>query len=375
MPIHRRLSGLTSQGRGRRALAAHRINRPKGEKMKQRFRGVVASTLIGAAALTAHAQSAAPVAVTVDNFARAESDRYFDRVVKRGALGRFMHARTLMPVEAQTVVRGNRDTLYSSAVFDLDAGPVTVSMPDAGHRYMSMSVFNEDHYVAAVHYGAGRYVLSKENVGTRYALVGVRTMVDPRSADDVRLAHAMQDAIAVSQPGGPGRFEIPAWNMASQDALRHALVTLGATVPDSRGMFGAPGKVDPVRHLVGSAIAWGGIPERDAFYLIVNPARNDGKTGYRLDVPRVPVDGFWSISVYNAAGYFEPNAQQAYTINNLTAKAGPDGAVSIRFGNCAPDTPNCLPTMPGWNYMVRFYLPHAEILDGRWKFPQAQAAS
>uniref|UniRef100_UPI003F49417A DUF1254 domain-containing protein n=1 Tax=Cupriavidus yeoncheonensis TaxID=1462994 RepID=UPI003F49417A len=339
--------------------------------MKARFCGVVASTLIGTVALIARAQSAEPVAVTVDNFPRAESDRYFERVVKRGALGRFMHARSLMPVEAQTVVRGNRDTLYSSAVFDLDAGPVTLALPDAGTRYMSLSVFSEDHNVAAVRYSTGRYTLTKENVGTRYALVGIRTMVDPRDPADMRVAHALQDAITVSQPGGPGRFDMPAWDATSQDALRRALITLGATVPDSRGMFGPSGKVDPVRHLVGSAIAWGGIPERDALYLIANPAHNDGKTAYRLDVPQVPVDGFWSVSVYDATGYFAPNAQGAYTINSLTAKRGGDGTVSIHFGDCGPDSPNCIPVMPGWNYMVRFYLPRAEILDGRWKFPDA----
>jgi hypothetical protein len=41
------------------------------------------------------------------------------------------------------------------------------------------------------------------------------------------------------------------------------------------------------------------------------PARNDGKTIYRLTVPaNVPVDGFWSISVYNAQGYFQKNKLQ-----------------------------------------------------------------
>ncbi|MDM0015806.1 DUF1214 domain-containing protein [Variovorax sp. J22P168] len=34
----------------------------------------------------------------------------------------------------------------------------------------------------------------------------------------------------------------------------------------------------------------------------------------------VPVDGFWSLSVYNAAGYYEKNAANAYSLNNLTAK-------------------------------------------------------
>jgi hypothetical protein len=31
--------------------------------------------------------------------------------------------------------------------------------------------------------------------------------------------------------------------------------------------------------------------------------------------------------------------------------------------------------MPGWNYTVRLYRPRAEILNGTWKFPEAQAAS
>ena len=49
-------------------------------------------------------------------------------------------------------------------------------------------------------------------------------------------------------------------------------------------------------------------------------AKNDGKTIYKLTVKDVPVDGFWSISVYNAKGYYEPNPQNAYTLNNITAK-------------------------------------------------------
>jgi hypothetical protein len=42
------------------------------------------------------------------------------------------------------------------------------------------------------------------------------------------------------------------------------------------------------------------------------------------------------------------------------------------FGGCDGKIPNCLPTVPGWNYMVRFYCPRKEILDGTWKFPEAQ---
>ena len=86
----------------------------------------------------------------------------------------------------------------------------------------------------------------------------------------------------------------------------------------------------------------------------------------------MPVDGFWSISVYNAKGYYEPNPLNGYTLNNITAKQSDDGAVTIQFGGCDGKIPNCLPIMPGWNYMVRLYRPRPEILNGSWKFPEAQ---
>ncbi len=86
----------------------------------------------------------------------------------------------------------------------------------------------------------------------------------------------------------------------------------------------------------------------------------------------MPVDGFWSISLYNAQGFFEPNTLNAYTLNNVTAKKSAHGSVAIQFGGCDGKIPNCLPTPEGWNYMVRLYRPRAEVLNGTWKFPEAQ---
>ena len=53
----------------------------------------------------------------------------------------------------------------------------------------------------------------------------------------------------------------------------------------------------------------------------------------------------------------------------MTGKKGADGAITIQFGGCAKDTPNCLPVTEGWNYMVRLYRPRQEILNGAWSFP------
>ena len=144
--------------------------------------------------------------------------------------------------------------------------------------------------------------------------------------------HALQDAIKVEQDGGPGKFEPPSWDAASQKKVRDALLSLAATLPDFRGAFGAKGQVDPVRHLIGSAAAWGGNPDQDAVYLNITPANNDGSTVYRLNVKDVPVDGFWSVSLYNADGYYEKNAYDGYTLNNITAKKSADGSIDIQFG-------------------------------------------
>ncbi len=313
------------------------------------------------------------VPVTVDNFVRAESDLYFGGILNDsgGAIGKFDHRREPASIDHQTVIRLNRDTLYSSALFDLNAGPVTITMPDPGKRFMSMQVINEDHYVPNVFYGKGSHTLTRDNVGTRYVAVAVRTLVDPENPKDIEQVHALQDGIKVSQKA-PGKFEVPNWDQASQKKVRDALLVLATTLPDFRHAFGKKGQVAPVRHLIGSAAAWGGNPDKDATYLNITPAKNDGTTIYKLDVKNVPVEAFWSVSLYNADGYYEKNPYNAYSLNSVTAKKGADGSVAIQFGGCDGKIPNCLPIMKGWNYTVRLYRPRAEILSGKWKFPEPQ---
>jgi len=330
--------------------------------------------LAGAAAFAQ--QPATPVPVTVDNFARAESDLYFGNAVKdAGGLGKLFHRREMMSVDKQMVIRSNRDTLYSSAVFDLDAGPVTVALPESGSRFRSLMVLSEDHYIVGdIQYRAGSYTYDRQKVGTRYMMVGIRTFVDPNDPKDVAAAQRLQDAITVSQKGA-GKFEVPNWDPASQKKVRDALLVLSSTKGGFGGAFGNKGKVDPVYHLMGSAAGWGGNPDRDATYMGENPQKNDGKTIHRLTVKDVPVDGFWSISVYNAQGYFVKNSQNAYSLNNVTARKSSDGTYTIQFGGCDGKVPNCLPIVAGWNYTVRLYRPRPEILDGRWKFPKAQPVS
>jgi hypothetical protein len=314
------------------------------------------------------------IPVTADNFTRAESDMYFSAVaLKEGGFGKLQHHREVMSIDNQTVIRANRDTMYSSGVLDLDAGPVTITLPEVGKRFMSLLVIDEDQYAPAVIYAPGSLTLTRKQIGTRYVMAGVRTLVDPTDPKDVQQVHALQDAIKVSQKSA-GRFEVLNWDQESQKKVRDALLVLGSTLSDFKKAFGTREQVDPVRHLIGTATGWGGNPDKDATYLNVTPSKNDGKTIYQLTVRDVPVDGFWSISLYNAKGYFQKNQYNAYALNNLTAKESADGSIHVQFGGCGKIA-NCLPIMPAWNYTVRLYRPRAEILTGKWKFPQPKPVS
>ena len=145
------------------------------------------------------------------------------------------------------------------------------------------------------------------------------------------------------------------------------------SITDFRGYFGEKEKLDPIKHLLGAAYGWGGNPEKAAMYYQVSPEKNDGKTAYVLTVKDVPVDGFWSVSVYNKDGFFQKNEYDASTFNNKTARPNSDGSYTIHFGG-DPQAINFLPLTDGWNYTVRMYEPRQEVIDGDWVFPEPQVA-
>jgi hypothetical protein len=311
------------------------------------------------------------VPVTVQTFQRAESDLYFGNTVKQGGFAKFFHFRTPTPIDMQEVVRMNRDTLYSSAVFDLDAGPVTITLPDPRGRFMSMQIITEDHYSPPTAYAPAKVTLTRQDIGTRYVMAAVRTFVDPKDASDVETTNALQDKITFVQPGGPGKFEVPNWDPVTQAKIRDDLAHLQSmSACTNKVRMGSKDAVDPICHLMATAVGWGLNPQMDAVYDARYPKPNTGAEVLEVNVKDVPVDAFWSISIYNAKGYFEKNDLESYSINNITAKPNVDGSFNIRFGGCAKGTANCLVIPSGWNYVVRLYRPRQEIIDGNWKFPE-----
>lgn len=129
----------------------------------------------------------------------------------------FTHARALATPASRSVTGPNNDTLYSSAWVDLTAGPVTLSIPPTGPRYVSVSVM--DMYtdnvailgtrtiggeggtftlVGPAHAGSGADIV---RVDTPHAWVLARTLVS--GPDDLAAVHAVQDGLTLKGPDTP----------------------------------------------------------------------------------------------------------------------------------------------------------------------------
>ena len=221
------------------------------------------------------------IRVNVDNFVRAESDRMSAAVAARAPINEFDHRREPAAIDDQTVIRMNRDTLYSVAIVDISQG-ATLTLPDAGDRYLSVMVVNNDHYINEVIYDPGEHELTVDRFDTDYVRVSVRTLVNPDDPTDLAAVHALQDQLQVKRPIGspvhqprlrhsqPRHNPRTALNLARGSGFAHTFGT------QRRRRSGPPP--------IGTAAGWGGRSGKEAFYLNVDPGFPPGE--YRLTVAR-----------------------------------------------------------------------------------------
>ena len=313
--------------------------------------------------------------VTLDTLVRAETDHMFRLNMEANNIGfgEFAHFREPIAAEdPQPVIRANQDTLYSGLVLDLSK-PAEIVLPEIDGRYQSMLVISQDHYMIA-EATPGTYALTEDNVGSRFALVLFRTFVNANDPDDLAATHAAQDAIELTG-GGDGPFEAPDWDLESLAVARKALNDLASAISfDASKAFGSKDEVTKLDHLVGAISAWAGMPPSSAMYEVDSVPVNDGDARYAVTVRDVPVDAFWSVTVYNGDGYLEPNDLGVNSYNNVSATPNDDGSFTLHFGGCEDGRINCIPITPDWNHTIRLYEPRAEILDGSWTFPDFQSA-
>ncbi|MGI9315721.1 MAG: DUF1254 domain-containing protein [bacterium] len=202
--------------------------------------------------------------VNVDNYVRAETAFQFDKILKlTGGLNKWHHNRTPTPLDQQNVIRMNRDTLYSSSVVDISKG-ATLVIPDAGDRYLSVMVVNQDEYINKVFHKPGKYELTVDEFDTPYISMWARTLVDSSNPEDIKTANKLQDKIPI-QSNSALEFTHPNYDQESYKETFTALAALSNGVTDTNKMFGSKEQVSEVRHMLSAACCWGGLPVQEAF--------------------------------------------------------------------------------------------------------------
>jgi hypothetical protein len=90
-----------------------------------------------------------------------------------------------------------------------------------------------------------------------------------------------------------------------------------------------------------------------------------------------PVNGFWSLTVYNKGHFFEPNKLNRFSLGtkSKSMKLNPDGSLTLYFQHASPGTDketNWVPTPTDeFSLYIRSYWPKEAILNGSWTPPAA----
>lgn len=335
---------------------------------KKTYLALTLSAMLGGAFATDLSPEAA-VVVTPDNFIRAESDRYF--IINEqlaGGVNQFNFIRSVTPLDQQSIVRMNRDTLYGSAVVDTKNG-ATVTFPEIPDgRYASILVLDNDHYAAQVIYEPGTYTLPDR---TRYVLLAVRVhLLDPDDPADIAKATAIQDQFVI-EANSHEPFVSGNWDQTSLDMLRAQYekeMVEYERYPDS--WQGNIGEVDETTRQIAVAGGWGLLPNRDALYINYNGKLSENEC-YRAQypVPTVKENGFWSLTMYGDDGYMQSDNN---ILNNFNTELTNDKQHFVAyFGSeeLCGDVPNRLDTTAGWNFIIRIYRPDEAVLTADYDLP------
>ena len=312
----------------------------------------------------------ASIPVNVKNFIRAETDLYFGRTVKGGA------SATEPPpsagVDRRSERRANepRHALFVRCLRSgRRAGHGHTARP--GKRFMSMQVVSQDHYAIEVVYGAGDATPTRRRRSARatsssssgrWRIPGTPTISRRRNAFRSDQVEQGKPASSRRRTGTRSRRRRCATRSQRSGRSAHD----HHVRQEGRGRSGQP----PDRHgdRVGrqSALAAG-------LYRACYPTSERRQDRAPLTVKDVPVDGFWSISVYNAKGYFEKNELERLLAEQPHREAEP-GRVVHRSGSAAVSKKRrtASRSCPAGTTRCACIGHERRSCDGTWKFPEAQ---
>ena len=317
---------------------------------------------------TSYAQTTGTVKVNPDTYIRAETDRTFHNISQQaGGVNRWFYIRKPTPLNQQTVVRMNLDTLYSASIVDTSKGATVTIPPLPAGRFMSVLLVDNDHYAPAVYYAPGTYNLPRD---TKYLAVIVRTQVfNSKDNADIALANKLQDAVVI-KANSADPLPPMQWETSSLKALTEEYEKDSAQYESWKGMMGPRGKVDEKTRHIAAAAAWGLNPEWDATYLNFS-GNHDYRMCYQGTYTVPENQAFWSITVYGNDGYIK---SENAVVNSKNVKLNGNGSFTVYFGSkeSCGNVPNQVDVTEGWNFLMRIYRPGPTVLNGSYKLPEVQ---
>ncbi|SHK24946.1 Protein of unknown function [Rubritalea squalenifaciens DSM 18772] len=308
--------------------------------------------------------------VTAENYIRAETDFAFADFQKNagGKINSFFYITKPTPLDQQSVVRMNKDTLYAGSVVDTEGG-ATVTIPEfPDDRYFSVYVIDNDHYAAAVFYEPGTHKIPDD---TKYVTLIQRIqLMDSSDEKDVELVNQLQKSIKITASSADP-FPTPKWDKDSMLALRAEYEKEFQKYNQYEpGWMGPRGEADEKTRHLGVAGAWGLFPEKDAVYINYTGPSDPNKC-YKATYKVPENNAFWSITVYGKDGFMKSDNN---IVNDRNVTLNDDGTFTVYFGskeNCG-DKPNRLDITEGWNFLMRVYRPGESVINRVYKLPDVE---
>ena len=308
--------------------------------------------------------------VTEDNYDIAETQGIFESYIKKIAkatntngTGVFWHVKTGADPKDKTIPRINFDTIYSWAIIDFTED-LTLTMPETGGRYQSAWFIDEEHYNPMAINDAGEYTITKDDIGTRYAMIGIRTQANTADPADLAEAGKLQEKLKLSQKDRGAYIPSYKWNHDEVLKMRaHFEKVAKDKGITSEVMFGKRGTMTDEQHNSGTAAGWGGFEKKQAVYPLFYPTSTEHQT---LNLKDVPAGAFWSITVYDDGGFAQTDT---YNINSQFAVKDENGSVTINFGG-DKNAKNYMETFEGWTITLRIYRPTEAYFNGEWTLPE-----
>ncbi len=235
--------------------------------------------------------------------------------------------------------------------------PAQVGRMDAATFFTALAALLKDN---PPHPEDARLVAELKTIGVEADKVFDITQLAPDAARG--LERAVQDARwQIAHPGREGITTRNGWSMRVQNIGRYGTAYLDRARTARFGLGGLPSEeaVYPYTGVDGA-----GRPLSGSYRYVLHFGKDE--------LP--PVHAFWSVTLYDAEGYFWANPLKRYALGDRDKlQYNQDGSLDIYIQHDTPGKDgeaNWLPTpLSTFNLTLRLYWPKPEVVSGGWEPP------